>query len=183
LIAKVVVDGALDAADVELATHVLQVKFVRSLLMLDRAYPSGRIATKMKTFFPSWHSFYGVCAPPGAARAFVAVSVPELCANRLDRDEEQVCQEVLHEEPAAHRDEEILQLQADEDFALATEYRLHGIDNNAVSNSGLVPVAVERPEHVFLLRFGSGNGEALRHNLLSGPQFRDCLAALARGGH
>lgn len=94
---------------------------------------------------------------------------------------EPVLQHIVHTEPAAFRDEELLNLQADEDFASNVEWRLHGM--------GYTAGAVTQGEDVFtsekvhILRFGSGNTEDFRETLLEGPQFHPCREALESAGY
>lgn len=91
-----------------------------------------------------------------------------------------VVEAVVHEELAATRDEGLLRLQAEHDWADQVIEFLHDPDvmirDSVVEDSGV-------SESVYTLRFGSGDTEEFRNILLSGPQLRPCREALWACGH
>jgi len=88
---------------------------------------------------------------------------------------------VAHVEAAAVRDESLLNLQAEHDWADQVVEALHSPDIWSEQ------VGVEAVEHVeekvHVLRFGSGDTQSFRDVLLHGPQFRACHDALQKNGH
>lgn len=99
-----------------------------------------------------------------------------------ERHDEAVVQSIIHEEPAALRDEELLGLQADEDFAANVEWNLHRAMGYKAGTSTQFEESVSS-ENVHILRFGGGNTEHFREILLKGPQFSLCREALKNAGY
>lgn len=91
---------------------------------------------------------------------------------------------IEHAEEPAFRDEQLLSLQSDHDFADLVEMQIHAPsrcssfhscdDGLALENSSFVA------EKVHLLRFGGGDGNLFRQALLDGPWFRRCREEMER---
>lgn len=86
--------------------------------------------------------------------------------------DDDVVQEIVHDEPGAVRDPLLASLQADEDWASSVERRLHGCDNMPESTG------VPEPEKIWLLQFKSHPRE-FKEALLEGVALRACRDALA----
>lgn len=60
------------------AAHILKEKFIRSILVLERCCPGGKVASRVQVFFPTWYSFYGV-----PALEWDALSMPKAKKQRI----------------------------------------------------------------------------------------------------
>jgi len=133
-----------------------------------------------------------LAASPGVALASAAASAPSAPwgVHCWAGSELQVVQEISYDEPAAQRDEDVLRLQADEEWASLVERRIYFIHNSSETATTTCPDgnAAEEirsddiAESVHILRFGSGDGELFRQQLLNGPEFRPCRQAMESEG-
>eukprot|EP00930_Biecheleria_cincta_P010134 TRINITY_DN11209_c0_g1_i1.p1 TRINITY_DN11209_c0_g1~~TRINITY_DN11209_c0_g1_i1.p1 ORF type:complete len:340 (-),score=43.49 TRINITY_DN11209_c0_g1_i1:410-1429(-) len=93
-----------------------------------------------------------------------------------------VVQDIIHDEPAAQRDEELLQQQEDHAWSDAVERRIHApqepavhLGDNAATNEAL-------PESVFILRYKHGDSQRFRSELLQGSELRVCRETMSGQG-
>lgn len=92
-----------------------------------------------------------------------------------------VVQNVFHIEPAAMRDETLLNLQSDEQFAEDVERQLRSVPGIAAAEEAQVQPQICEP--VNILRFGGGNTEDFRKRLMLGPELRSCCQELGHEWH
>eukprot|EP00405_Crypthecodinium_cohnii_P021724 CAMPEP_0206477836 /NCGR_PEP_ID=MMETSP0324_2-20121206/35671_1 /ASSEMBLY_ACC=CAM_ASM_000836 /TAXON_ID=2866 /ORGANISM="Crypthecodinium cohnii, Strain Seligo" /LENGTH=374 /DNA_ID=CAMNT_0053953979 /DNA_START=435 /DNA_END=1559 /DNA_ORIENTATION=+ len=97
-------------------------------------------------------------------------------------------QDVIHTEPPARRDERLLTMQADEEWALLVERRIHGTlappsESTTCPGTSTEDMTDDAPEKIHLLRFGSGDGALFRNQLLEGSEFRSVREAMEASGY
>lgn len=103
-----------------------------------------------------------------------------------------VVQEIVHHEPAAQRDEELLQQQANHAWADAVENRIHAppqvmaarfAGEDAVTDESPDAATDEAPpEDVSILRYKHGDSRRFREELLHGSELRACREAMSVQG-
>ena len=84
---------------------------------------------------------------------------------------------IEHAEEPAYRDEQLLSLHSDHDFASLVDMQMHSAQSRCSSEETSVV-----PEKVHLLRFRGGDGTSFRKSLLDGPQFWPCRDDMERQG-
>lgn len=96
---------------------------------------------------------------------------------------EHVIQEVVHIDPPVLRDESLLALQADSQWAEDVERRIRTPDRAVVaaSHDGVQPVRLS--DKVYLLSFRSGKGELFRKMLLQDKEFKSLREHLRDAGY
>jgi hypothetical protein len=95
--------------------------------------------------------------------------------------EEDIIQVVIHEQPGARRDESMLQLQADEDWALHVEHRLHAPTEINAKEENPILDDNHADDDIYLLEYNR-HPDSFRKALCEGAPLHLCRAALEEAG-